>query len=153
LEQFLAEGFFDQLPAQYSVLQTALDDLESKGVPAIPRLIETALKTQLVFRRELFGEMKRAAQEFSTDKYATFQEAAYAARAKTRLNGRKPEPRIISRTLLIKGLEFDHAIVLNADKLQDRENFYVAITRGCRSLTVLSEAPILRFDTPQMPAG
>lgn len=43
----------------------------------------------------------------------------------------------MSRTLLIKGLEFDHALVLSADEL-DARNLYVALTRGSRSLTVLT---------------
>jgi len=98
-----------------------------------------------VYRCELLTEMKRAAQEFATGNYTSFVEAAYAARYKTRVNGRKPEVRIISRTLLIKGLEFDHALILNADKLQNRENFYVAITRGSKSLTVLSSSPAIHY--------
>lgn len=104
--------------------------------------------TMQVYRRELFAEMKRAAQEFASGKYALFEQAAYAARYKTRVIGRRPENRIISRTLLIKGLEFDHAIVLNADKLKNWENFYVAITRGSQSLTVLSSSPIIRYPCP-----
>jgi len=94
-----------------------------------------------VYRRELFCEMKRAAEEFVLDQSVSFDEAAYAVRYRTRLNGRRLENRIISTTLLIKGLEFDHAIVLSACKLQNRENFYVAITRGSQSLTVLSDSP------------
>ncbi|MDO9546412.1 MAG: AAA family ATPase [Pelolinea sp.] len=98
-----------------------------------------------VYRHELFGEMKRAAQEFALGKSASFDEAAYAVRYRTRQNGRKLESRIISTTLLIKGLEFDHAIVLNADTLQNRENLYVAITRGSQSLTVLSISPVVHY--------
>ncbi len=101
-----------------------------------------------VYRQELFGEMKRAAQEFALGESASFDEAAYAVRYKTRLNGRRLENRIISTTLLIKGLEFDHAIVLNADKFQNRENFYVAITRGSQSLSVLSVSPVVHYAMP-----
>ena len=98
-----------------------------------------------VYRHELFGEMNRAAQEFALGKSVSFDEAAYAVRYRTRLHGRRLDSRIISTTLLIKGLEFDHAIVLNADELQNRENFYVAITRGSQSLTVLSVSPVVRY--------
>lgn len=116
-------------------------------IKAISDIIEHIIRdpNMQTYRRELFTEMKRAAQEFSSGKSASFDEAAYTVRYRTRANGRKPENRIISRTLLIKGLQFDHALVLNADKLQDRENFYVAITRGSQSLTVLSVSPLIHY--------
>lgn len=60
-------------------------------------------------------------------------------RYKGRPVGRK---RLIGTTLLIKGLEFDHAIVLDAGSLSTKE-LYVALTRGARSLTIISESPIL----------
>jgi DNA helicase-2/ATP-dependent DNA helicase PcrA len=50
--------------------------------------------------------------------------------------------RLIGTTLLVKGLEFDHAIVLDAASLS-RKELYVALTRGARSLTVISTNPIL----------
>jgi DNA helicase-2/ATP-dependent DNA helicase PcrA len=45
--------------------------------------------------------------------------------------------RLIGTTLLVKGLEFDHAIVLDATSLSKKE-LYVALTRGARSLTIIS---------------
>jgi DNA helicase-2/ATP-dependent DNA helicase PcrA len=101
-----------------------------------------------VYRRELLTEMRRAALEYATGRYESFCEAAYTARYRTRVNGRPPENRVISTTLLIKGLEFDHAIVLHADQFQNKENFYVAVTRGSWSLTILSENPIIGFARP-----
>ncbi len=113
----------------------------------ISRIMQAVIQdsNMRVFRRELLDEMRRSAEEFATGKYNSFWDAAYAARYRTRLYGRKLDKRIISRTLLIKGLEFDHAIVLDADKLQNRENFYVAITRASRSLTVLSSSDTISF--------
>lgn len=49
----------------------------------------------------------------------------------------------ISRPLLIKGLEFNHAILLDADALKPKE-LYVSLTRGSNYLTILSEESILR---------
>lgn len=43
----------------------------------------------------------------------------------------------IGSTLLVKGLEFDHGIVLDASTLSQKE-LYVAITRGSKSLTIVS---------------
>jgi DNA helicase-2/ATP-dependent DNA helicase PcrA len=50
--------------------------------------------------------------------------------------------RLIGTTLLVKGLEFDHAIVLDAASLSKKE-LYVALTRGARTLTIISTAPVL----------
>ena len=44
--------------------------------------------------------------------------------------------RIVSRTLLIKGLEFDHSVVLDPSEL-DAKHLYVAMTRGARTLSIL----------------
>jgi UvrD-like helicase family protein len=88
-----------------------------------------------VFRSELVHEMDRALlMAESSDK--TLEELAWSGRNQTRYAGRRVDARIVSRTLLVKGLEFDHAIVLKADEL-DAKNLYVAITRPRKSLTVL----------------
>ena len=50
--------------------------------------------------------------------------------------------RLIGTTLLVKGLEFDHAIVLDAESLPKKE-LYVALTRAARSLTIISTTPVL----------
>ena len=50
--------------------------------------------------------------------------------------------KLIGTTLLVKGLEFDHAIVLDAESLSKKE-LYVALTRAARSLTIISTTPVL----------
>ncbi|WP_303774224.1 UvrD-helicase domain-containing protein [Anaerolinea thermophila] len=140
IENFLLEGIaYNDLPEN---LQNEIQRVSR--ISEIPEIIEIALKTTPVFRKELFREMQNAIKKHSTGKYSSLEEAAYVSRNLTRVNGRKIEGKIISRTLLIKGLEFDHAVVLNANLL-DRNNFYVAITRGSKSLTVLSESPVFSF--------
>jgi len=49
----------------------------------------------------------------------------------------------ISRPFLIKGLEFNHAILLDADALKPKE-LYVSLTRGSSYLTILSKEQILK---------
>ncbi|MFZ5808809.1 MAG: UvrD-helicase domain-containing protein [Chloroflexota bacterium] len=142
LRNFLLEGIAcNDLPEN---LQNEIQRVSR--ISEIPEIIEIALKTTPVFRKELFREMQNAIKKYSTGKYSSLEEAAYVSRNLTRVNGRKIGGRIISRTLLIKGLEFDHAIVLDADDL-DKNNFYVAITRGTKSLTVLSDSSVMRFQS------
>ena len=70
--------------------------------------------------------------------------AALVTRDRTRESGRAVAPRTVSRTMLVKGLEYDHAVVLDAAQL-DAQELYVAATRGRRTLTVLSDKRTLQF--------
>ena len=73
----------------------------------------------------------------------TLREAAEKYHAEFRYKGRPVGRRkLIGTTLLVKGLEFDHAIVLDAESLS-RKELYVALTRGAKSLTVISSAGVL----------
>ena len=94
-----------------------------------------------IVRYELFQEMLKALREYNVGQHNCLEEAAISIRDRTRRNGRAPGRYVISRTLLVKGLEFDHAIILNANTM-NRKNLYVALTRASRTLTVLGESPI-----------
>lgn len=71
-----------------------------------------------------------------------FHEAVIQMREQNRLIGRPLPRRAVGSTLLLKGLEAEVAVVLNADGL-DRRNLYVALTRGSRAITVCSRSQIL----------
>jgi DNA helicase-2/ATP-dependent DNA helicase PcrA len=73
----------------------------------------------------------------------SLEEAAEKYHGEFRYKGRPVGHRkLIGTTLLVKGLEFDHAIVLDANSLSKKE-LYVALTRGARSLTIIATNPIL----------
>lgn len=72
----------------------------------------------------------------------TFYDAAVRAREQSRLLGRPLPKRAVGSTLLLKGLEADVSVILDADQL-DARHLYVAITRGSRALVVCSSSPIL----------
>lgn len=52
--------------------------------------------------------------------------------------GRKADIANIGTTLLTKGLEYDVVVIANAEEIKDRSNFYVAISRACKQLHILS---------------
>lgn len=54
--------------------------------------------------------------------------------------GRKIKGRCIGTTLLTKGLEFDTVIIIDAHLFKDKKNFYVAISRACKNLIILTES-------------
>lgn len=69
-------------------------------------------------------------------------DAAIRMREQNRLVGRPLPRRAVGSTLLLKGLEAEVAVILNADSL-DARNLYVAMTRGSHALTVCSQYPVL----------
>jgi hypothetical protein len=73
----------------------------------------------------------------------SFHESAIRMREQNRLVGRPLPRRAVGSTLLLKGLEADVVVILNAHKLNAR-NLYVAMTRGSKIVTICSPTPILR---------
>ena len=72
----------------------------------------------------------------------SFHDAAIRMREQNRLVGRPLPKRAVGSTLLLKGLEAEAAVILNADVL-DARNLYVAMTRGSKQLVICSRSPIL----------
>jgi DNA helicase-2/ATP-dependent DNA helicase PcrA len=72
----------------------------------------------------------------------SFYEAVLRSREQNRLLGRPLPKRAVGSTLLLKGLEADVSIILDASDL-DARNLYVAMTRGSKRLVVCSDTPIL----------
>lgn len=72
----------------------------------------------------------------------SFYEAAIQIREQNRLLGREVPRRAVGSTLLLKGLEADVAVILNAADHEPR-HLYVAMTRGARRLVVCARKPII----------
>ena len=100
-------------------------------------------------RDELWREMKRTLREHQVNPAATLRQTAWNMRNRLRHIGGRVAQTALGTPLLVKGLEFDHAVVLDADDHGDAESLYVAMTRGSRTLTILSDEPILRRARPQ----
>lgn len=94
------------------------------------------------YRPAVLAAAQRALQLAGSTGGPSFQEATVAIREQSRLVGRPLARRSVGSTLLLKGLEADISVVLNAGALNAR-NLYVAVTRGSRRVLVCSESPIL----------
>ena len=70
-------------------------------------------------------------------------EAVVQIREQTRMVGRPLSSRTVGSTLLLKGLEADVSVILNAAGM-DKRHLYVAMTRGARALVVCSRTSQLR---------
>jgi len=127
---------------EFQALQSvALNPSLDRVGPALDLI--AAFSGAVLFRRELWQAMMRSLKEFLAGGHASLYDAAWSVRQAERAVGRREEWRSISRTVLAKGLEYDHGIVLDASTL-DREQLYVALTRASYSLTILSPQPVLQ---------
>lgn len=117
------------------------------SIPAMQKVVEEclALKGTKVYRRELLREFRKSLEDVRGGRFSTILEAARARREMTRRSGRRMSRFSVGRTLLVKGLEFDHVIVCIGDETWDYRDIYVALTRACRSLTVIARKPIIRL--------
>lgn len=84
--------------------------------------------------------------EISKTNNIRMYEAMKLYKNRLRHQGRKVQGRFIGTTLLTKGLEFDTVIIWDAHKFQDAKNFYVAISRACRKLIIMTETLTLHFN-------
>lgn len=92
-----------------------------------------------LYRRENVFQLRSALMECEGGRLEQLPEAVSETRARARRRGRLLSNRSIGTTLLVKGLEFDHAVVVGANALS-AEELYVAITRASKSLTVISQS-------------
>lgn len=82
----------------------------------------------------------------SMENNRSVEESMRTFRNVIRCNGQHIKGRCYGSTLLTKGLEFDVVIIRNAHLFQDAKNFYVAISRACRKLIVLTAKEEFYFD-------
>jgi DNA helicase-2/ATP-dependent DNA helicase PcrA len=100
-----------------------------------------------VYRRELHYALCSALRGVLTGNHATLYDAVWDVQNRRRHAGRRFGLRSVGSTLLVKGLEFDHVIVADTERL-GRNDLYVALTRGAKSVTIISESNTLRAARP-----
>lgn len=96
------------------------------------------------FAHEAWYDMAKSLAHAAVDNVSARDHLA-VIRSRLRYSGRRPRERILSKTLLVKGLEYDHAIIANADGIGNHKHLYVAMTRPRKTLTILSASPIIRL--------
>jgi DNA helicase-2/ATP-dependent DNA helicase PcrA len=124
--------------------QALLAVVKDDSLAAIESALQALIRVQhaVVYRRELLREMQKAIHAVMAGEVPSLEEAVWVVRNRSRRLGRILPRCAVGTTLLVKGLEFHHAVVLDADAF-DAKNLYVALTRGTKSLTVVSRAPVI----------
>lgn len=98
------------------------------------------LNGRRMYRRELFRAMIQTLRLNVRKPELGLIAAGRQVRERVSHGGRKEVLRQVSRVLLVKGLQYDHVIVLDPEELSTCE-LYVALTRACKSLTVIQGPP------------
>lgn len=96
-----------------------------------------------LYRPECVYQLASALRECVGRSLADLPEAVAAARTRARHRGRRTHRLTIGTPLLVKGLEFDHAVVLSEPQFSV-QGLYVALTRASKSLTVVGRDRTLR---------
>jgi len=87
------------------------------------------LEGKYIFRKELWNDLRKLFKTYQINRNENLKKLARRQVEQASIHGRFVYDRTISRTPLIKGLEFNHAILLDADNLKAKE-LYVSLTRG-----------------------
>lgn len=95
-----------------------------------------------VYRKEMMRDICRALKDAEL-LGITALKAIEHNRNIARRKGRKIYGKGIGTTLLTKGLEFNTVVVLNAHQFRSPKHLYVALTRCCKRLIVISESAVL----------
>ena len=93
-------------------------------------------------RPDVLRAWMAALRECAASQETTLPAAVVRQREQNRLHGRKLPGRAVGSTLLLKGLEADVVVILDAERL-NAKNLYVALTRGSRRVVVCSRSRVL----------
>lgn len=95
-----------------------------------------------VYRTAAFSALKEAISAASKNSDLNMYAAAQQVREHRRHQGDKRIPlRAIGSTLLLKGLECDHVLILDAGNMNP-SNLYVALSRGAKTVTIYSQSQV-----------
>lgn len=101
-----------------------------------------------IFRRELFYRIGKT-YAYMVEEKSSLNEAVEALSNQRYFSEKKFEfPRLSSRTVLTKGLEFD-CVIIDARDEMDVRDFYVAMTRAKKHIYIISDARQLSFSGVQ----
>jgi hypothetical protein len=122
------------------------DDLQA--VVSALVAIESLEVRPVIGRKELWRELRSTLREHSVSPQQDIRHTASHRRNRLRYVGKKTDPGCLATPLLVKGLEFDHALLLDTDDHTEAETLYVAMTRGSRSLEIISKAKVVQRNRP-----
>jgi hypothetical protein len=121
-----------------------LEILKTRSLSPVLDLLKSVprLNNGWIYRRELYSVICAAMTEVIVETQPTLADAVWDVQNRRRHLGRRFGSRSIGSTLLVKGLEFEHAILVDVESMK-KNDLYVALTRASRTVTIISESPLL----------
>ena len=122
-----------------SLIKTGVAIAEGAAEEALLELMQdfSVKETTHLFRREMFFAMRTGLRIKAIRQHDALSDIIWEVQNRIRHTGRTIGKRSVGSTLLVKGLEFDHAIIVHAENMT-RHDWYVALTRATASITILS---------------
>lgn len=128
-------------PVELSVKEI-IESGTRRSIEVLLNCLEESPDTR-VFRRGAFSALKSSVSLSISDPSKTIKQSAEVVREQRRHNGDRRIPtRAIGSTLLLKGLEADHSLILDAGAMNSH-NLYVALSRGAKTVTAFSASHLL----------
>ncbi|WP_199048706.1 MULTISPECIES: UvrD-helicase domain-containing protein [unclassified Dyella] len=127
------------------VLHAANQYLACDSTPNLVRLINAIQGNPQtsIYRRDLLYRLLSVLRVHQANEGLSLSESAHRYQRDFRHSGRPiRHNKLIGTTLLVKGLEYPHAIVLEADAMSPKD-LYVALTRGAKTVTIVSLKTVL----------
>lgn len=123
-------------------VKSVIESNTKQAISNLLNVLEHSPDTR-VFRRGAFSALKNSVLLSISDPSKTVKQAAEVIREQRRHQGdQRISLRAIGSTLLLKGLESDHALILDAGAMTP-QNLYVALSRGAKSVTVFSSTNVV----------
>jgi DNA helicase-2/ATP-dependent DNA helicase PcrA len=97
-----------------------------------------------VYRPAVLRACLQALRRCAQNSAISFADSARRVREEYRAGLRTVAGRAVGSTLLLKGLEADMAVILNASEM-DSKHLYVAMTRGARRLVICAQNARLNY--------
>lgn len=139
--------------------QVALDAVGSSGVERSEKVLlfmnlaEIYLKEKpnqkgYIFRWDVWKSAKNALSAFAekSTEYSLL-DCGRSIRQKISFIGRGFK-KVVSTTLLTKGLEFDHVIIIKPEDFETK-HLYVALSRAKKKITILGDKQVVQKERPQ----
>lgn len=122
----------------------ALELVTNSSYAAVANLLEALRSTaqSRLFRPTIYSAALGALSRASSGRFEALSTAARAERDVRRHQERTAGKMAIGSTLLLKGLEADGCMIMNAHTL-NRYHLYVALTRGAKRICIWSETDTL----------
>lgn len=124
-------------PSAVATLTNQLTDQASAG--AALALIALLMKypDTYLYRPQLLSRITRVLRLVETDQLSCLEALAREERTARYVSSDADSGPVVGSVLRVKGLEFDHVVIIQPERLESPEEIYVALTRAKQTCTIV----------------